>query len=81
MIGLSSSQVAIWAGLWDAEADARLPLKEKKGLEKAQGQFLAEILGAVHTVISTGAAGMAGVGAGARGCGVRALAAAIWTCK
>ena len=25
-------------------ADARLPLKEKKGLEKAQGQFLAEIL-------------------------------------
>jgi (3,5-dihydroxyphenyl)acetyl-CoA 1,2-dioxygenase len=27
-----------------AEADARLPLKEKQGLEKAQGQFLAEIL-------------------------------------
>ena len=25
-------------------ADARLPLKEKKGVEKAQGQFLAEIL-------------------------------------
>ena len=28
----------------DLEAEARLPLKEKKGLEKAQGQFLAEIL-------------------------------------
>src|SRR5512134_628783 len=28
----------------DLAADARLPLKEKKGLEKAQGQFLAEIL-------------------------------------
>jgi (3,5-dihydroxyphenyl)acetyl-CoA 1,2-dioxygenase len=28
-----------------AEADAGLPLKEKKGLERAQGQFLAEILG------------------------------------
>jgi thioesterase DpgC len=27
-----------------ADADARLPLKEKKGLEKAQGEFLAEIL-------------------------------------
>ena len=27
-----------------AEADASLPLKEKKGLEKAQGEFLAEIL-------------------------------------
>jgi thioesterase DpgC len=26
-------------------AEARLPLKEKKGLEKAQGEFLAEILG------------------------------------
>jgi len=26
-------------------AEARLPLKEKKGLEKAQGRFLAEILG------------------------------------
>src|SRR5262245_58769519 len=25
--------------------EARLPLKEKKGLEKAQGEFLAEILG------------------------------------
>jgi len=28
----------------DLEAEARLPLKEKKGLEKAQGEFLAEIL-------------------------------------
>ena len=28
----------------DLEAEARLPLKEKKGLEKAQGQFLSEIL-------------------------------------
>jgi len=28
-----------------ADADARLPLKEKQGLERAQGQFLAEILG------------------------------------
>src|SRR5688572_23891446 len=28
-----------------AEPDARRPLKEKKGLERAQGQFLAEILG------------------------------------
>src|SRR5262245_26606906 len=28
-----------------AEADARLPLKEKRGLEKAQGEFLADILG------------------------------------
>ncbi len=28
----------------DLAAEARLPLKEKKGLEKAQGQFLAEIL-------------------------------------
>ena len=28
----------------DLEAEARLPLKEKKGLEKAQGQFLGEIL-------------------------------------
>jgi thioesterase DpgC len=27
------------------EAEARLPLKEKKGLEKAQGAFLADILG------------------------------------
>jgi (3,5-dihydroxyphenyl)acetyl-CoA 1,2-dioxygenase len=27
-----------------ADADAALPLKEKKGLEKAQGEFLAEIL-------------------------------------
>ena len=27
-----------------AAADAKLPLKEKRGLEKAQGQFLAEIL-------------------------------------
>jgi (3,5-dihydroxyphenyl)acetyl-CoA 1,2-dioxygenase len=27
------------------EADARLPLKEKKGLERAQGAFLADILG------------------------------------
>jgi (3,5-dihydroxyphenyl)acetyl-CoA 1,2-dioxygenase len=27
-----------------ADADARLPLKEKKGLERAQGQFLSEIL-------------------------------------
>src|SRR5687767_15878320 len=27
------------------EADARLPLKEKQGLEKAQGAFLADILG------------------------------------
>ena len=27
-----------------AAADAKLPLKEKKGLERAQGQFLAEIL-------------------------------------
>src|SRR2546423_13812783 len=26
------------------EAEARLPLKEKKGLEKAQGQFLSEVL-------------------------------------
>jgi (3,5-dihydroxyphenyl)acetyl-CoA 1,2-dioxygenase len=29
----------------ELEAEARRPLKEKKGLEKAQGQFLAEILG------------------------------------
>jgi len=28
----------------DLEAEARLPLKEKKGLEKAQGAFLSEIL-------------------------------------
>jgi enoyl-CoA hydratase/carnithine racemase len=28
-----------------ADADARRPLKEKQGLERAQGQFLAEILG------------------------------------
>ena len=28
----------------DLEADARLPLKEKQGLEKAQGEFLADIL-------------------------------------
>jgi len=28
----------------DLEAEARLPLKEKKGLEKAHGEFLAEIL-------------------------------------
>jgi len=28
----------------DLEAEARLPLKEKKGLEKAQGEFLSEIL-------------------------------------
>jgi (3,5-dihydroxyphenyl)acetyl-CoA 1,2-dioxygenase len=28
-----------------ADADAQRPLKEKQGLEKAQGQFLAEILG------------------------------------
>lgn len=27
------------------EAEARLPLKEKKGLEKAQGEFLANVLG------------------------------------
>jgi thioesterase DpgC len=27
------------------DADARLPLREKQGLEKAQGQFLADILG------------------------------------
>src|SRR5689334_6152206 len=27
------------------EAEARLPLKEKKGLERAQGQFLSEVLG------------------------------------
>src|SRR3954471_20156221 len=26
------------------QAEARLPLKEKKGLEKAQGQFLSEVL-------------------------------------
>ena len=29
----------------ELDAEARLPLKEKKGLEKQQGQFLAEILG------------------------------------
>jgi len=29
----------------DLAVEARLPLKEKKGLEKAQGEFLAEILG------------------------------------
>ena len=29
----------------ELEAEARLPLREKKGLEKAQGRFLAEILG------------------------------------
>src|SRR5262245_49156972 len=28
----------------DLEGEARLPLKEKKGLEKAQGRFLSEIL-------------------------------------
>ncbi|MCD6042913.1 MAG: phenylacetyl-CoA dioxygenase [Burkholderiales bacterium] len=32
-------------GLDELAAEARLPLKEKKGLEKEQGRFLAEILG------------------------------------
>ena len=41
---LAGEKGALPAGK-EMEAERRRPLKEKKGLEKAQGQFLAEILG------------------------------------